>query len=218
MRRWVFTLAWLAGCGSAGTAAPPPTSEAPRPARMSDDAIIESMLARVGAAAGCPGSKRVWCIAADGWARGIAPELPSGQQVLIGVSIGLERERADDELLATEVSLSALALRGAGETRQGLITDIPPENPAEKRVVRAAVSSVGKVLKGQDDRVELAPSLQRFADGLAAQASYPLARGGDAWLMTGKANARIRKVGSVWVALEVPRDGPEGIFLSLYPE
>jgi hypothetical protein len=208
----------VAACGGSSSGGTPASQPTARPPRMSDDALIESMLARVGAAAGCPASKRVWCIAAEGWGHGAAPELPAGEQVLIGVSVALEREREDDELLATEVSLSALALRGPGDGRRGLITDIPPENPAETRVVRAAVSSVGRVLKGQDDRVELAPSLRRFADGLAAQASYPLSRAGGAWVMTGKSNARIRKVGSVWVALEVPRDGPEGVFLSLYPE
>jgi hypothetical protein len=209
-----FVLVLLA-CGSGAPArrAPAPSL----PPRLSDDGIIDLMLARMGRAARCPGSRRVWCIPSEGWARGEVAELPA-DRAFVGITIGLERDRDDADLLATEVVLSVLALRGAGGERRGLITDVPPENPAEVRVVRAAISSIGRVLKGDDERVELAPALGRLAETYVDQAEYPLAREGAAWTMVGKSNAYIRKVGRAWVAIEVPRSGPQGIFVSLYPE
>jgi hypothetical protein len=137
---------------------------------------------------------------------------------LVGVTIGLERDREDADLLATEVVLSVLVVKAKGDDRLGLITDVPPENPAETRVVRAAIAGIGKVLKGDAERVALAPSLARHIQTFAQDASYPLSRDGDLWTMTGKSNARLRKVGRAWVALEVPRSGPEGVFVSIYPE
>jgi hypothetical protein len=213
----VWLLAVVAACGG-GAAATPPAAQPSSLPRVSDDAIIEEMLSRLGAAARCPGSRRAWCIPSAGWAEGQAADLPGGDRALVGVTIGLERDREDADLLSTEVVLSVLALRRAGDGILGLITDVPPENPSETRVVRAAISSIGKVVKGDADRVQLAPSLARHLDTYIPQATYPLTRQGAAWAMTGKSNARIRKVGRLWIAIEVPRSGPQGIFVSLYPE
>src|SRR5688572_1291873 len=90
------------GCGSSAPrpAAPAASSALPR---RSDDAIIDEMLTRLGAVAKCPGSRRAWCVPAGGWAQGEAPDLPEGDRALPGVTIGLEREREDADLLATEV-------------------------------------------------------------------------------------------------------------------
>jgi hypothetical protein len=211
------------GCGSGASsnrsAAPPEPATPPAP-RIEDDAIIDAMLARLGTVASCPGSRRVWCVAASGWSRGEPATLPAGSVALVGVTVGLQRDKPDDELLAVDVALSALVFRPEGEKTVGLITDIPPSNPGEQRLMRNAMSSIARVVRGEDERVKLAPSLVRHLDSLPAQASYPLSRGPDGadWRMTGKSNARIRKVGRSWVAIEVPRAGPEGIFVSVYPE
>jgi hypothetical protein len=159
-------------------------------------------------------------VAASGWSRGQAAELPAGSVALVGVTVGLQRDKPDDELLAVDVALSALVFRPEGEQTLGLITDIPPSNPGEQRLMRNAMTSIARVVRGDDDRVKLAPSLAKHLDTLPAQASYALARGpaGDDWRMTGKSPARIRKVGRSWVAIEVPRAGPEGIFVSVYPQ
>lgn len=184
------------------------------PARLPPDELVTTMLGRLGRAAGCPASKRAWCIAAGGWGGGTAPDLPAGERVYPGVSIGLERAKPDGELLEAEVSLAALALRDG----KGLITDVPPQNAAEKKVVGEAIASVGKVLRGEAQHPALAPSLGRYLATLPATASYPLAREGGSWRMRGKADARLRKIGPVWVAIELPGEGPEGLFVSLFVE
>lgn len=219
MKRLLLAVALAAAaCGSGSSSRPPARAAAALEPRVPDDAIIDTMLKRLASAARCPASHRVWCIPALGWAQGEAPGLPASERALVGITVALERDREDADLLATEVALSVLALRPQGGERLGLITDIPPENPAEQRIVRAAITSIGKVLKGETDRVALAPSLVTHVETYLAQASYPLTQAGGAWTMTGKSPARIRKVGHAWVAIEVPQSGPQGIFVSIYPE
>jgi hypothetical protein len=209
--RCLLSLLLVTACG--GAAAPRPDLP-PSSARLPEEELVTTMLARLGAAAGCPGSGRVWCIAADGWAAGSAPDLPGGDRVLVGVSIGLMRELPDRDLLGTEVMLAALALREG----KGLITDVPPESAAEKRLLAAAIGSVGAALRGERERPELAPALARYLATLPAEATYALVREEGAWRMRGKADARLRRVGRAWVAVELPGEGPEGIFVSLFLE
>src|SRR5262249_27432309 len=118
------------------------------------------------------------------------------------------------ELLESEVALSALAVKDG----RALITDVPPENAAERRVVGAAVAAIAKQLKG-GPRAELAPSLVRYLKTLPAGASYPLRREASAWRISGKAEAWLRRAASgAWIAVEVPGEGPIGIFVSIYPD
>ncbi len=207
MRRATMWLVALGACG--GTAAP-----AALPAAEARGALTATMLARLGAAAGCPASRSMWCIASDGWSSGTTPDLPEGPRALVGVSIGLEKERPDAELLDAEVTLATLALREG----RGLIGDLPPENASEQRMIEAAIASVGRVLTGETARVALAPAIVRYLESLPPMAEYPLAREEGAWRMRGKADARIRRVGRTWVAIELPGEGPEGIFVSIFVE
>jgi hypothetical protein len=199
-----LTVVALAACASAPAA----------PARpRSPDELAAAQLARLDAAAGCPASRRVWCLAA-GWARGTAADLPA-DGVLAGLTIGLAVDVPDRELLSSEVTLSAFAVRGGA----GLITDVPPENPAERRVVAEAIAALAAALKGDGPRRALAASLTRYLATLPAGASHPLTRTASEWRMSGKADARVRRLPSgAWMAVEFPGDGPAGIFVSLYPD
>jgi len=215
MRAALCAAAVLAACapGHREIERPAPASAPAARARPDPDALVGAMLRRLDAAAGCPASHRVWCLAA-GWERGTAAELPA-EGVLVGVTIGLWQDKPDRELLDAEVTLSALAVRGGA----GLITDVPPENQAEQRVVAEAITGVAKVLKGEVAHAQLAASLVRYLGTLPAGASYPLARGPAEWRMSGKAQGRLRRTPSgIWIAVEIPSEGPPGIFVSIYPD
>jgi hypothetical protein len=189
-------------------AAPPPAK--PRPPA---EPLIADLLLRLRKVADCPASKRVYCLATEGWSAATAADLPA-RGVLAGLTIGLERDKPDAELLETEVSLSAFAVKDG----RGLITDIPPENAAEKKTIAAAVTALGKALRG-GPRAELAPSLVRYLGTLPDGAAYPLSRDGASWRMIGKAEAWVRRLpGGAWIAVEVPPEGPIGIFISIYPD
>jgi hypothetical protein len=175
---------------------------------------MADLLARMQRVAGCPDSHRVWCVVSAGWADGAAPDLPASG-VLAGLTIGLERDRPDAELLETEVALSAFAVAHG----RALITDIPPENAAEKRTIAAAVHQLAAELKGAAP-APLPPTLARYLTTLPVGATHPLTRDRDGrtWRMSGKAEAWIRRLPSgAWVAVEVPPEGPVGIFVSIYP-
>jgi hypothetical protein len=204
----------LCACATAseGKPAPDPPPPAAKPPRLPPDDLVATMIGRLGKAAGCPASHRVWCIAADGWNAAAAADLPAGDVVLIGVSVPLERARDDAELLETEVDLTALAIRDG----KAIITDIPPANAAEKKAIADAIASVGRVLKGQDAKVTIAPTLARYLATLPETATYPMTREKTQWRFRGKADARLRKVGKSWVAVEIPGEGPEGIFVTVF--
>jgi len=181
----------------------------PRPA---PEPLIAALLARLGPAASCPGSHRVWCIASERWSAATAADLPP-TGVVAGITIGLERDKPDAELLETAVSLSALAVKDG----RGLIIDIPPENATEKKTIGAAIAQIGAVLKN-GGHVELPPALARLLATLPAGATHPLTRTPAGWRMSGKAEGWIRRIpGGPWIAVEVPGDGPIGIFVSIYP-
>jgi hypothetical protein len=207
-----LSLLALVGCAPGQTEPAPASAPAAR-ARPDPDALVATMLRRLDAAAGCPQSRRVWCLAA-GWERGTAAALPD-EGVLVGVTIGLVQDRPDRELLESEVTLSALAVKAGA----GLITDVPPQSPSEQRTIDEALVGVVKVLKGEAGHAALAPALARWLGTLPAGASHPLARVSAEWRMSGKADARIRRTpAGVWMAVEIPGDGPRGIFVSIYPD
>jgi hypothetical protein len=190
----------------------PASAPAARP-RQDPDALVATMLRRLETAGGCPQSRRVWCLAA-GWERATAAELPE-EGVLVGVTIGLEQDRPDAELLASDVTLSAFAVKG----KNGLITDVPAQSKGEQRTVDEAIAGVVKVLKGEVGHATLATGLARYLTTLPAGASHPLTRDPAQWRMSGKADARIRRTPSgAWIAVEIPGEGPSGIFISIYPD
>jgi hypothetical protein len=181
---------------------------APRPA---PEQLIAEMLPRLDAAAGCPASKSVWCLAKPLWEKGTAADLPAAG-VVPGISIGLEQKKPNAELLETEVDFSAFAVKAG----KGLITDVPPESAAEKRTLASAVSAVAAALK-KGGPVTLPPALARYLATLPAGASHPLSRTAAEWRMSGKAEAWIRRgPAGGWIVVEVPAEGPPGVFVSIY--
>lgn len=175
------------------------------------DKLIAEMLPRLDAAAGCPASKSVWCLAKPMWEKGTAADLPAAG-VVPGISIGLEQKKPDQELLETLVDFSAFAVNGG----KGLITDVPPESAAEKRTLATAIGAVAKALK-QGGPLALPAALARYVATLPAGATHPLTRTATEWRMSGKAEAWIRRgPAGGWIVVEVPGAGPAGIFVSIY--
>ena len=221
MARALAGLILVAACAPARQEPAPASAPAAR-AKPDPDALVAQMLRRLDVAGGCPQSRRVWCLA-SGWERATAAELPA-EGVVVGVTIGLEQDKADRELLDSEVTLSAFAVKGGS----GLITDVPPQNKAEQRTLDEAMANVVKVLRGEAGQAAIASSLTRWLLTLPAGASHPLRRTAlrasgaqlletTEWRMSGQADARIRRLPSgAWIAVEIPGDGPTGIFVSIY--
>jgi len=179
--------------------------------RPPPEKLIAEMLPRLDSAAGCPASKSLWCLAKPMWEKGTASDLPAAG-VVPGITIGLEQKKPDKELLETPVDFSAFAVKGG----KGLITDVPPESAAEKRTLATAVGAVAKALK-QGGPLTLPPALARYLASLPAGATHPLSRTAAEWRMSGKAEAWIRRgPAGGWIVVEIPGEGPPGIFVSIY--
>jgi len=210
MARALAGLMLIAACAPSRQEPAPASAPAAR-AKQDPDALVAQMLRRLDVAGGCPQSRRVWCLA-SGWERGTAAELPA-EGVLVGVTIGLEQDKPDRELLDSEVTLSAFAVKG----KNGLITDVPPQNKAEQRTIDETMANVVKVLKGEAGQAAIASSLTRWLLTLPASANHALHRTAAEWRMSGQADARIRRLPSgAWIAVEIPGEGPTGIFVSIY--
>ncbi|HKA90837.1 MAG TPA: hypothetical protein VKE22_24410 [Haliangiales bacterium] len=193
----------LCSCGSTAPAPPPPAASPPGD-------LVDGLLARLDRAAGCDRGASPWCLATRGWATGTVPAIPDG--VLAGITIGLERDRPDAELPRGLVTFSAFAA-GGGKV---FVTDIPPVNAAEQKTLDAAAASVADALVGRAPRAELPRSLLDLLKTLPKK--YPVARAAGEWRYAGEADGRIRRVGDVWVVIEIPRSGPAGIILSIYTD
>jgi hypothetical protein len=128
--------------------------------------------------------------------------------------VGLRADQEIEDLLAGQPSLSALALGGG----KALITDATVHNAAEHRVVAMAMVELAKVLKGESARASVAPTIAEWAASLPASVKHPITKAGAEWVVRGDAEARVRKVGDAWVIVEIPPDGPEGIYVSIYTD
>jgi len=193
---------FLAACGSA---APAPSPPAPPPPAAEP---AEQMLSRLDRAAGCDRGASVWCVATRGWASGTAPAIPDGAHP--GISIALPQDQPDAELPRGLVYFSVMSVRDG----KILVTDIPPQNAAEQKLLDAAARSVESALKTDAPRALLPKSLEDFLQQVPAK--YPLVREASEWRFAGKARGRIRQVRGRWVVVEVPGEGPPGVMLSIF--
>ena len=166
------------------------------------------MLSRLDRGAGCDRGASVWCVATRGWASGTAPAIPDG--VHPGISIALPQDQPDAELPRGLVYFSVMSVRDG----KVLVTDIPPQNAAEQKLLDAAARSVESAFKTGAPRALLPKSLDDFLQKVPAK--YPLVREGSEWRFAGRAQGRIRQVGGRWVVVEMPGDGPPGIMLSMF--
>jgi hypothetical protein len=211
MRRLVVAVALLAASASASAGPGAAAADKPRPEKP--EKLIAEMLPRLDAAFGCPASRSVWCQVKTLWTQGTAADLPAAG-VLAGLTIGLEAQRRPEELAAADVDFSAFAVKAG----RGLVTDVPPTNAEEQRTLNAAVKAMTEALRTGKKPV-LPAALARYLATLPAGATHPLSRTATEWRMSGKAEAWIRRgPAGGWIVVEVPGEGPPGIFISVYAD
>jgi hypothetical protein len=188
--------------------------------RTPADKLVPMMLARLAKAADCAGKgqkKRVWCVAVDKWDKGTVADLPTAP--LVGVSFGVRADLPVEDLLAGEATLAVFAVKkDADKPPLGVITDLRPENAAEKRIIGDGMAAVAKTIKGDEPAAKLDPALHKLVQAVSGAATHPVVKGDTAWQMTGQSDTFVRRAGDVWIAVEVPKEGPEGIFVSIFTD
>jgi hypothetical protein len=214
----------LAACGGSlaqPTAPPAPPAEVdpvlgdPPVTDADQEKLIDAMLARIDRVAECPGSNRIWCIPTRGWAKADAGALPASPFLVTGVSVAFLEASSDDDLLSGLVSFSALGV-SSGKEPKALLVDVPATTAAEQRAVAQGIDQTVAVIKKKAEMAELPKALVVHARKVVTEAKYPIRKQGKDWRFAGEASARVRQLGDVWVAIEIPAKGPRGILISVY--
>lgn len=158
---------------------------------------------------------RVWCLAADGWAKGTAAPFPEGPHVMLGVSVTLLDDEPADSELDTTVALDVLASEGKGAALKGTIGDA--EIAAADQ--QAMIKELAAVFKGKQDLAHLPDAVVDFLKPLPATAAHPFVKGAHGWTLEGAALAtEIRKVGDYWVATETSASDPYGVMVLIFTD
>lgn len=226
LRAVVATLAVvILACGfttepTTATSGAVPTSTTPT-ATEYDPAYVASHMARVREAVGCDGAPLedlgVFC-AATSWASGSAAAVPGGSVTLLGLTTWVPTTGATVDTMRGQLSLSLLALRTTGESTYGDITSVNARNSADQAPMLAA-REVQAVFAGTSSGpLTLLGPLYLYTLGRPAAATYVLARTSAGWQLQGGSYADLRRVGDRWVAVEVPRKDPQGLYLSMFTE
>jgi len=178
--------------------------------RMNNEDSRTATLAKLRTAAKCddPASPwRVWCAVADA-DKGTAEDLPK-PRALVGLTLELAYGGDVAKALRDKVSLAALAIDADGKVK---LTAITPSNAEEKKLMAEAVVNLAMVFKGKAALAKLPDDLASYVKTL--KASYTPTKVGGAWTWKGASDATLRKVGSIWVAIETPAK-KDGIFATI---
>ena len=110
---------------------------------------------------------------------------------------------------------SSLAFRTEGSAVVGEIISPRPRDGDQAPV--QAMQAVELLLRSNTPGpLPMMRQLFNYISSRAAAASYPVARTAQGWQLGGGSMADIRRVGPVWVAIEVPRNNPAGLYLSIF--
>ncbi len=184
-----------------------------------DEAFILTHLARLQGELSC-GTAHVspefahLCIAVN-WPTGTAAPLPGGSRVLAGVTTWVASTAPLLENLTQQQRFSSLALRTDASGTVGELMSPSPRggDPAPLQAMQAVVQALRGNTPGP---LPLMRPLFDYVSSRPAAATYPAQRTAQGWQLGGGSFADIRRVGSVWVAIEVPRNNPAGLYLSIF--
>lgn len=201
---------------------PPSVAPAPMPAVTAtayDDAFIAAHLARLQTELGCgtpqvPPDVAHFCLAIA-WPTGSAAPLPGGARVLAGVTSWVPTTAPVVEGLRGQRRFSCLALRSDASGIAGEL--ISPSSRNGDPAPLQAMETVEQALRGNSPGpLPIMRQLFNYISSRSIAAEYPAVRTAQGWQLAGGSIADIRRVGSVWVAIEVPRNNPAGLYLSLF--
>jgi hypothetical protein len=160
-------------------------------------------------------AKEPWCLAANGFAKAERAKLPE-TGTFVGVTTFVQTKGASPATLEKYTHLSSLAFRADGDEVLGWVTEVKPDTPAETTEVERIRDKVFAQFAGKKAKIEAEAGLRGYLDGLPKKAKYKLEKHAHGYKLDGGSYADLRKVGKYWVAVEVPRKDPAGIWLSVF--
>jgi len=201
--------------------AAPALSAAPVPAPTAvayDAAYVDAHLARLRAAAGCDGVQHpelgVFCPAVTGWSTGTTAPFSVGSVARLGVTTWVPTVGDVTTAFAAERRFSVLAVTSAGP-RANIVS--PSAGDPFDSGPATAMGSVLAHLRGtQAAPIPLPYGVHAFVVGRADAPEHPLATTPSGWQVQGGSFADLRRVGEQWIAVEVPRQNPQGLYFSVF--
>ena len=202
--------------------ASPVPSAAPVPAPTAtayDATYVDTHLARLREAAGCGAAPHaelgVFCPAATGWATGTAAPFPVGEGTRIGLTTWVPTQGDVLGAFMAQRRFSVLASNSAGQMR-GDIVSPTARNPLDTGPNTAMSSLLAHMRGTQPAPVPLPFGIYNFVIGRSSAPEYLLATSPNGWQLQGGSFADIRRVGQTWVAVEVPRQNPLGLYFTVF--
>lgn len=181
------------------------------------DADKKALLSALSAKYACdkPGGKKAphpLCDVAQAEQRGTAEDI-RGTNMLLGLTWAVKRGRSGKVEVGAP-RLSALALNRDSVGVWGALTDITPENAAEKRMLGKLTKDVTAQLEGRKASVERPATVDELLAVWSKSANQPVEKQDTAWVFKGTP-VTLRKVGERWVMVGAPRTG-DGILVSMF--
>ena len=191
--------------------------DAPARTLADEDPFVAKHLELLAKAADCKGKDRIehWCLIAEGFVSGERGVPSVG--VKVGTTTFVVTEDASVATLDKFATLSCLAVRKDGKTFAG-ITTVKPDNAAEQASVDASREDLVAVFAGERKSIRMTPDLLGYVESLPATAKYPTEKSDTGFKIVGGSNADVRRVKSHWIAVEVPRKNPLGIYVSIFTD
>jgi hypothetical protein len=130
-----------------------------------------------------------------------------GQNAMVGLSWLIKRGKGGRVEVSTPV-LSALALNQDGDEFWGAVTNITPQDDAEKKQLTQLTKDYEALLRGKKSKVTPPDGVKGLLAVWSKTANHPLEKKDNAWTFQGAPGA-LRKVGERWVLMGAPRSGGE---------
>jgi hypothetical protein len=167
-------------------------------------------------AAGCDGTKPIepWCTAAAGFASG-SPGKP-GTGTVLGLATFVQTKGASSATLSKRQHLASLSFRSSASRTHAFLAKVTPDNATERLEVDRVERTLLKLFAGGRSQLTVSPNMGGYLDGLPAKIKYEAMPHRNGYSVKGGSNAELRRVGDYWVAVEVPRKNPAGIWFSVF--
>ncbi|HZI13057.1 MAG TPA: hypothetical protein VE153_21925 [Myxococcus sp.] len=152
------------------------------------------------------------CDVAQSEQKGTAADI-RGKNALLGLSWAVKRGKAGKVEVGAP-RLSALALNKDSVGVWGAVTEITPEDAAEKRMLGKLAKDFAAHLEGRKASVQRPPYIVELLEVWSKSANHLVEKKDTAWVFKGTPSA-LSRVGERWVLVGVPQQG-EGILVSVF--
>ncbi len=136
--------------------------------------------------------------------------------VYLGVTTFVQTNGGSAATLGKFSRVSSLAVRKSGAESVALIATINPQNDTGKAEVARLLPLVRKQIEGGAKPEIKEPGLSGYISSLPERAKYPMVQHKNGFTLNGGSKADLRRVGGVWVSIEVPQKNPAGIWITVF--